>query len=57
LRQACIFARSTISRFVKASFTASFDTTVEALRRYTTTLEQELRGAVEQNIKLDLYWV
>jgi hypothetical protein len=51
------FARSAFSRLVKASFTASFDTTVEALRKCTSTLGQELRTAAEEGAKLDLYWI
>jgi hypothetical protein len=51
------FARSAFSRLVKASFTASFDTTVEALRKCASTLGQELWCAAEEGAKLDLYWL
>ena len=42
------FARSAVSRFIKAAFTASFDNTVEALRSCTAALGQELWTAAEE---------
>lgn len=51
------FARSAISRLTRAAFTAPFDATVEALRRCSATLGQELWTAAEEGAKLDLYWL
>jgi hypothetical protein len=42
------YARSAVSRLIKAAFTASFDNTVEALRRCTVALGQELWTAAEE---------
>ena len=42
------FARSALSRLVRASFTASFGTTIEALRNCTNILGQELWTAAEE---------